>query len=515
MENDFYLELKHLSLGYSSFKVWVKKPIEVYDIFEFSNQSSHMGRFWLSIKFLFQGKGWINVATIHHLLNNKPEELLFYKVYLKGKEILLQSSQEQCSNKKIERFIAFIASHNQRIEDLWQTYLLEKSQVQPHLVKQLPLISRVSDFSFLPKTEKILNNHLNPIQKLFDRLQHPNFDHTAYMEEIKEEFLAPSLEPIYKCEIPIQEEMNPLHALAAPQILLPRTESVIECKAMRFNWMSEHPDWIVKRVNIQVNNTKIDVFLTGKKEHLTNGKWVLYSGGYGLLAEEAMSELDYPQHFPFHALDTNFLFFNYPGVGHSEGPSTREQTKIAYQAILRFLEDEVNGVGAQKIIGYGTSLGGGIQGIALENYPLKESISYVFVKNQTFSKMSKAICGNSNFYRSYQGWINAMYKDTTVYSIEQLIQDIGWELNVKKSSKTLKVPEIIIQKATKLYPIDDKEILDDTVISAEGSLAKALLKTKTPLNQKTFIGVTQNHTSFFTWEEKKAISEAILNSLSP
>ena len=84
----------------------------------------------------------------------------------------------------------------------------------------------------------------------------------------------------------------------------------------------------------------------------------------------------------------NAIVFNYPGVGASSGLPNRQAMAKTYRAMLNFLEDRTNGIGATEIIGYGHSIGGGVQGDALKTHELKKDVKYVFVKSRTFSDLS-------------------------------------------------------------------------------------------------------------------------------
>ena len=57
-----------------------------------------------------------------------------------------------------------------------------------------------------------------------------------------------------------------------------------------------------------------------------------------------------------------------------------------YRAMLTFLEE----LGAEEIIGYGRSMGGGVQGEGLKEHTLKEGIRCLFIQERTFSKLSEA-----------------------------------------------------------------------------------------------------------------------------
>ena len=52
--------------------------------------------------------------------------------------------------------------------------------------------------------------------------------------------------------------------------------------------INRHTHWKYKRITIEVDGTKIDAMITGKKETLANGRWVLASNGNGELYEQKL-----------------------------------------------------------------------------------------------------------------------------------------------------------------------------------------------------------------------------------
>jgi len=242
-------------------------------------------------------------------------------------------------------------------------------------------------------------------------------------------------------------------------------------------------DWKYKRITIAIDGYKIDAMIVGKPSTFNNGRWVLASNGNGELYEET---LVYDSQFRqiLSEIKGNGIVFNYPGVGSSTGLPNRKAMANAYRAMLNFLEDQKIGIGAKEIIGYGHSIGGGVQGDALNEHELKPNVKYVFVKNKTFSNLSTTVscllCRPIGF----------------------LIWIFGWNIDSVNSSKKIQVPEIIIQ--TTCEKVDAKEIGDssnivcDGPIHAKASLAKALLDDPScPKDQKTFIGTNKNHNSSF------------------
>lgn len=268
--------------------------------------------------------------------------------------------------------------------------------------------------------------------------------------------------------------------------------------------------WEYKRLTIAVDGYHIDATILGKPSTLGNGRWMLYSNGQQELYEEKLSNEKHGVKFRqiLSKIEGNAIIFNYPGVGSSSGlPSKQAMTK-AYLAMLKFLEDDVNGIGAKQIIGYGYSMGGAVQGEALKAHTLKEGINYVFVKDRTFSDLSKTAAS----------WFKP---NLLTYLINQLLSSLvkilGWNMNTTVSSKKLEAPEIIMQTAkVENYTILENSslITHDKIIASKASLAKALLDDKScPKTSKTFIGMKETHNS--TLISPDYIAQHILNHLPP
>jgi hypothetical protein len=143
------------------------------------------------------------------------------------------------------------------------------------------------------------------------------------------------------------------------------------------------------------------------------------------------------------------------------------------------LEDQNNGIGAKEIIGYGHSIGSGVQSDALKTHELKKDIKYVFVKSRTFSDLSTVA---STLASKPLGF---------------LVKMLGWNMDCVESSKNLQAPEIIMQTANvKKYEElkDSSKIINDGIITANASLAKALLEdNQYPRKNKVFIGMRETH----------------------
>ena len=274
-----------------------------------------------------------------------------------------------------------------------------------------------------------------------------------------------------------------LHALAGKVALLPASSPSLigyhenHAQNTRSN-IQLSGEWKYKRITVEVDGYKIDAMIVGKASTLNNGRWMLGSNGNGEFYEDKFSDRsDFKQILS--SVDGNAIVFNYPGVGASSGLPNRQAMAKAYRAMLNLLEDKKNGIGAKEIIGYGYSIGGGVQGDALKTHELKKDVKYVFVKSRTFSDLSTTA---SLLMAKPFGF---------------LVKILGWNIDSVESSKKLQAPEIIMQTAKiKGYKElnDSSEIIDDGVIQANASLAKALLDDKNhPREKKIFIGMEEKH----------------------
>ncbi len=274
-----------------------------------------------------------------------------------------------------------------------------------------------------------------------------------------------------------------LHALAGKVALLPASSPSLmgypenHANDSRSN-ISLDGEWKYKRITVEVDGYKIDATIVGKASTLNNGRWMLASNGNGEFYEDKLSySHDFKQILS--EVNGNAIVFNYPGVGASSGLPNRQAMAKAYRAMLNLLEDQKNGIGAKEIIGYGHSIGGGVQGDALKTHALKKDVKYVFVKSRTFSDLSTTA------------------SILTSKPLGFLVKMLGWNMDSVESSKKLQAPEIIMQTAkVKGYEElnDSSKIIGDGVIPANASLAKALLEdNKCPKQNKVFIGMQERH----------------------
>ena len=242
----------------------------------------------------------------------------------------------------------------------------------------------------------------------------------------------------------------------------------------------------LKRITIETDGTKIDALIKGTPETFKTGRWTLFSIGNGEIYDHRV--IDGSIDPLLQETNSNAIFFNYPGVGQSGLFPHRHASKKAYEAILKFLEEEIK---ATEIIGYGISIGGGIQAEAIATHEFKENIKYIFVKDRTFSTLSQTATSLMGGYRLFG----------------LLIHLFGWNIDTASSSKKLKHPEIIIQVEG-----------GDEIIKKEASLQQALEN----LQNKTFITLKRcypfaynnNHCRLFSSDEMATLTTKINKCLS-
>lgn len=323
-----------------------------------------------------------------------------------------------------------------------------------------------------------------------------NYLRATYRDFAKERALAPSYTwstPVSKTEsviVRIAEKIFAIailgvdklcHIIAGMMIIPAWTQGKNDLTEIRLDIADNllTSEWKYKRITVAVDGSKIDAMILGKPSTLDNGRWLLASNGNAECYENKLS-CENEFHQILTECNANSIVFNYPGVGASSGFPNRQAMAKAYRAMLGFLENRENGIGAKEIIGYGFSLGGGVQGDALKTHQLENDIKYVFVKSRTFSNLSAIV----------SVLIGKMFGIA--------VKIFGWNIDSIESSKKLQAHEIIMQTANieedyqELH--DSSKIIHDGVIPAEVSLARALLDDDMCSKEhKTFIGMKEGH----------------------
>jgi hypothetical protein len=259
---------------------------------------------------------------------------------------------------------------------------------------------------------------------------------------------------------------------------------------------SQDPKWERQKLHIKIDNKILEGELLFRKDFLEEKRWTLFSLGNGELLEFRRNCRDTYNYLT--QIRSGALFFNYPGVGKSQGWPKKSLILKAYYALLKLLEDP-DGLGAKDIIGYGWSLGGGVQSEALQYHPFKTSINYVFVKDRTFSSLVRTII------------------DVAGTTLSKISKFSKWDLNSFASSTWLSkhnIPEVIVQcgfvayestidlETNSHFPLKEiSQIRDDVVITKQASLAKKILETPSfPKESQNLFITKENHSGRFYLE---------------
>jgi hypothetical protein len=321
------------------------------------------------------------------------------------------------------------------------------------------------------------------------------YESDNYIETTEKEFKEKTLSPIYTIHtenvtirkikyllsiiiLPILI-YNVIHFLIGKLGALPATNSLFCPHINQINkpTIDLHNPWKYKRLNIEIDGYNIDAMIMVTDNSVKKDRWVLNSCGNYDCYENTLQGYDFKRILT--ETNSNGILFNYPGVKDSSGMPSRTAMQKAYTAMLKFLEDSEKGIGAKEIIGYGHSIGGGVQGDVLNTHELKEDIKYVFVKSRTFSDLSTTA---SSLMGKWAGL---------------LVKFFGWNINSVKSSKNLKAPEIILQTHRLVYDAKDQPqdtIINDGVIRPEASLEFALKEGKNAFQaKKIFMGIKESH----------------------
>ncbi|MBS4163281.1 Uncharacterized protein PRO82_000581 [Candidatus Protochlamydia amoebophila] len=277
-----------------------------------------------------------------------------------------------------------------------------------------------------------------------------------------------------------------MHIIAGKIALLPASSPTLHEYPENFAHKARmaidlQSSWKYKRLTIKVDDYKIDAMIMGQKETLDNGRWVLASNGNAEFYESKLNEGQFKKLLV--QINSNAIFFNYPGVGASSNLPNKNAMTKAYQALLNFLEDQEKGIAAKEIIGFGHSIGAGVQAEALKRHALKSGIKYVWVKSRTFSDLATTA-----------GLI-------TNKVLGLLVKVIGWNIDCVESSKALQAPEIILQTASVAnYQelTNSSKIIHDGIIPENATLAKVLLDQGCSISKKRIIGVPESHNQELT-----------------
>ncbi len=273
-----------------------------------------------------------------------------------------------------------------------------------------------------------------------------------------------------------------IHTLGGKKVLLP--SSNLHSMGLDLETLSHmrlqaplKSEYKFKRVSLEMDGLLIDAVLVGTEKTFLSDRWILFTNGNAEFYENKLVNKGFYQLLD--QFEANALIFNYPGVGASKGSANRFLMRRSALACMAFLEDSQLGLGAKEIIGYGHSIGGGVQGEITLHHRFKKEINYAFIKSRTFCSFARVAAEISSPLSGF------------------LVSLFGWNMKTAKSSKHLKYPEIILQSALVHFYIDLSQFLEkithDGVIPQKSSLAYSMLKKKQNWSNKIFIGIFEGH----------------------
>lgn len=102
--------------------------------------------------------------------------------------------------------------------------------------------------------------------------------------------------------------------------------------------MLNRDGFTTKKISLIKSSTVYDAIIMGKKETLSNGRWVVHAFGSNTAMERYIESIP-PQNMKKY--EANTLFINAPAVGRSKGYPTRYQMGGGFEAGLQFLEQKV------------------------------------------------------------------------------------------------------------------------------------------------------------------------------
>lgn len=275
---------------------------------------------------------------------------------------------------------------------------------------------------------------------------------------------------------------------------------------LRFNHFKEikNKGFEINRLRVDIHDISLDVFIIGRKKNLANGKWTVHFGGLGepVLENSQKDLLQFCEE-----TKSNLVLFNYAGYGASSSTYPSLTSYInSCKAIVTMLQDEKMGLKARKICFFGYSLGGGLIGALLSEYPeiLSKKIKYLIIKDRSFSSLEKAAGGIFKGIPIHNSLKTLMIKISNFF--KNLAQKACWQFSSTESSKKqTEIVEIVLQQAKnpklsaknfKPYILKHIKNLTETdlVISKKSTMAFSILSDKTyPKRNKVILGIPENH----------------------
>lgn len=259
----------------------------------------------------------------------------------------------------------------------------------------------------------------------------------------------------------------------------------------------DQQEWKMRRVAIKVDGKKLDVWIRGKPSTFANGRWTLFSLGNTTLIENVNHAELLTQ------LNSNAIYFNYPGFARSQGSAGQKSAVRAYRAVLRFLEDKTRGLGAREVIAFGHSIGTAVQAKAYSQHQGEKDVKHVLVKYHPLSRVSDAA---KKFVSPFVGKLVGVG-----------IRFFGQEIDVVRCSEQEKRPEIILQNSSS-EQVSVDSIQSDGIFAPKATLAYHLLqqqesRTVRASGTKHYVGISQSHNNSLSRDTLAQVCQLVTEEL--
>ncbi len=213
---------------------------------------------------------------------------------------------------------------------------------------------------------------------------------------------------------------------------------------------------------IEVNGTRIEVAAT--REPNRQRVLMVLNGNYQTWQEAASLGGSFLLFDLAQRLNANIVFWNYPGVGESSSSPSRDRLTAAACGVMAYAQKRLK---AEHLIGWGTSMGGGILARALDSSDCPythDKVTAVF--HDTYGRLSDVPRELEKLPSCVRGLCSL------------LIRFFGWEIHSSDLIRAATYRSIVLQNSNQptLTAISADQVQHDRIIGPQSSLAYQLLQ---------------------------------------
>lgn len=189
-----------------------------------------------------------------------------------------------------------------------------------------------------------------------------------------------------------------------------------------YTYLTENdlPELVIKQIAIKIDGYKSFGTIMGTVNALrARNRWCLISNpniaNRSILSTFALDSLK----TLLYDHSVNLIFYDYLGSGESEDILNPQQMIKTHLCWLQFIEsiEEVN-----ELIQFGFSIGGGVQAEAFLQHERREHISYLLIKDRTFSRLDKVVGGIANPLMKAFDWSFSPADAAIASEVEQIFE---------------------------------------------------------------------------------------------